>query len=236
MREKIESIRLDRFLANAHLGTRSDVKRYIKEKRVKVNGNIITDPGFHVKETDIVTLDEQPVTPHHFVYIMLYKPAGLVSTTSENEPSVLNLIEHPYLDELHIAGRLDKDVEGLLIITNDGEFTHQLISPKKHVEKEYYIHTAEPVELTEKMKKDVEDGLIIDGEKALPAKISQIDENTISITIVEGRYHQIKKMCLALGIKWQKIERVRIGGLTLGTLKIGEWKELTQDELKKIFQ
>jgi len=235
MSEK-KRVRLDKFLANSHVGTRSDVKVYIKEKRVKVNGVVITDPGFHVKESDIVTLDDQPVTPHHYVYIMLYKPSGLVSTTSDNEPSVLTIIEHPYVNELHIAGRLDKDVEGLLILTNDGDFTHRLISPKKHVEKEYYIYTKSSFIVDEQIERYVESGLVIDGKKTLPAKISQIDEKIISITIIEGKYHQIKKMCKTLGIEWEKIERVRIGGLRLGELKIGEWKELTKEELAKIFQ
>lgn len=231
----MSKIRLDRFLANAHVGTRSEVKKYIKEKRIKVNGIIVQDPSFHITESDTITFDEKTVIPHRDVYIVLYKPSGFVSTTSEHEPSVLNLIEHPYINELHIAGRLDKDVEGLLILTNDGEFTHKLISPKSYVEKEYYITFSNEITVTVEMIKKVEEGIYIDSEtKTLPGKINQIDEKTISITIVEGKYHQIKKMCKALGLTpWERITRVRIGKLTIYGLEKGMWKEL---EKKEIYQ
>ncbi|WP_448377931.1 pseudouridine synthase [Fervidobacterium sp.] len=234
---RIKKIRLDRFLANAHIGSRTEVKMYIKDGRVKVSGEIVYDPAFYVSEEDVVTIDDMLVEAHRFVYIMLNKPAGFVSTTSENEPSVLNLIEHPYVSELHIAGRLDKDVEGLLILTNDGEFTHKLISPKKKVEKEYYIYSKKSVIVTKEMEAKVEKGLDVDGEKYLPGRIRQIDERTVSITIVEGKYHQIKKMCKRLGIDWEKIIRVRIGGLALDqSLKPGSWRELSKEEVKKVFE
>jgi len=229
----MSKIRLDRFLANAHIGTRSEVKRYIREKRIKVNGTIVTDSSIHISDSDIVTFDDKPVTPHREVYIVFYKPSGFVSTTSEDEPSVLNLIDHPYVNELHIVGRLDKDVEGLLILTNDGEFTHKLISPKKHVEKEYYITFPNKIFLTDDMKKKVENGIYIEPDiKTLPGKIEQIDEKTISITIVEGKYHQIKKMCKSLGLSpWERITRVRIGNLTLSGLEKGMWKEMKKEEI-----
>lgn len=234
---RIKKIRLDRFLSNAHVGSRTEVKMYIKDGRVKVNGETVYNPAFYVTEEDVITIDDVTVEAHRFVYIILNKPAGFVSTTSENEPSVLNLVEHPYVSELHIAGRLDKDVEGLLILTNDGEFTHRLISPKKKVEKEYYIYPKKPVTITQEMEVVVERGLEVDGEKFLPGRIRQIDERTVSITIIEGKYHQIKKMCKKLGIEWGKIKRVRIGGLILDqTLKPGAWRELTKDEVKKVFE
>lgn len=234
---RIKKIRLDRFLSNAHIGSRTEVKMYIKDGRVKVNGETVYNPAFYVTEEDVITIDDVTVEAHRFVYIMLNKPAGFVSTTSENEPSVLNLIEHPYVNELHIAGRLDKDVEGLLILTNDGEFTHRLISPKKKVEKEYYIYSRKPVTITQEMEVMVERGLEVDGEKFLPGRIRQIDARTVSITIIEGKYHQIKKMCKKLGIEWGKIKRVRISGLILDqTLKPGAWRELTKDEVKKVFE
>lgn len=229
-----EDVRLDRFLSNAHVGTRSEVKEYIKNGMVEVNSQIIRDPAYHVSNKDIITLDGEQVLGHRNVYIMLHKPAAYVSTTAENEPSVLNLVDHPYLDELHIAGRLDKDVEGLLILTNDGEFTHKLISPKKHVEKEYYIYTTRPMTVSEHMKQLVENGMVLDdGIETMPGKIELVSDNVISITIVEGKYHQVKKMCNALGIEWSKIVRMRIGRLELGDLEYGKWKEITQQEAEK---
>lgn len=229
-----EDVRLDRFLSNAHVGTRSEVRDYIRNGMVEVNSRVVRDPAYHVSDKDIITLDGEQVSGHRNVYILLHKPAGYVSTTSENEPSVLNLVDHPYLGELHIAGRLDKDVEGLLILTNDGDFTHKLISPKRHVEKEYYIYTTKPAIVSDYMKQLVENGMILDdGTKTMPGKIGLISDNVISITIVEGKYHQIKKMCNVLGIEWSKIVRVRIGELQLGNLECGKWKEITSQEARK---
>ncbi|MGB4262431.1 MAG: pseudouridine synthase [Fervidobacterium sp.] len=229
-----ESVRLDKFLSNAHVGTRSEVKEYIKCGMVQVNSVTIRDPAYHVLEDDIVTFGGEQILGHRNIYILLHKPTGYVSTTSDREPSVLNLVDHPYLDELHIAGRLDKDVEGLLILTNDGDFTHKLISPKKHVEKEYHVHTARPIKITDSMKALVHNGIILDNvTRTMPGKIEQLSENLISITIVEGKYHQIKKMCAVLGIEWSKIIRIRIGNLRLGELEYGKWKEITREEAVK---
>ncbi|MEN3042473.1 MAG: pseudouridine synthase [Fervidobacterium sp.] len=226
--------RLDKFLSNAHVGTRSEVKKYIKQERVKVNGKVITDPSYYITSSDVVTFDGEKIVPHHNVYIILYKPAGFVSTTSEREPSVMNLIVHPYIKELHIAGRLDKDVEGLLILTNDGEFTHKVISPKSYVEKEYIIQFQNQITVTEHMKNMIQEGLYIHpGIKTLPGKIEQVDERTVSIIIVEGKYHQIKRMCAALGLSsWKKITRIRIGNLTLHGLEKGEWKEIEKKDIE----
>ncbi len=231
----IKSIRLDKFLSNAHIGTRNEVKKIIKEGRVSVNFEIISYPDYHVKLDDIIEVDGKRVEPHKNVYIIFHKPSGFVSTTSDREQSVLNLIDHPYLNELHIAGRLDKDVEGLLILTNDGEFTHNLISPKKHIEKEYWIYTKENIEVTQDMVKMVSKGIEIEkGTKTLPGKIRKVSEKIISLTIIEGKYHQIKKMCISLGIEWEKIVRVRIGKLTFEGLEKGKWKELSKEEISKL--
>lgn len=232
-----KKVRLDRFLSNSHVGTRSEVKKYIKENRIKVNNLVINNPSYHVNLTDIITIDGKIVQPHRNVYIKLHKPSGFVSTTSEHEPSVLSLINHPYVSELHIAGRLDKDVEGLLILTNDGEFTHNLITPKKHIEKEYYIYFPTPVTVDKKMKEKVKTGINLENFKTMPGDIEQIDEKIVSITIVEGKYHQIKLMCKALNLtNWERIVRVRIGNLVLGDLQKGDWEELEEKEIKeKIF-
>lgn len=237
MRKCIEKQRLDRFLANAHVGTRSEVKHLIRAGLVTVNSQVIKDPSYKVSEDDKIEVEGKVVEAHRKVYIMLNKPAGYVSTTSDLERTVLALIDHPYARELHIAGRLDKDVEGLLILTNDGDFTHRIISPKKHVEKEYIIETEKPVIISEKMRQKLEKGLKLkDGTVLLPAKIRQVDDFTISITVHEGKYHQIKRMCEALGILWKKIRRIRIGRLTIGDLKLGEWRELTEEDVKKLFE
>lgn len=233
--ESSAPVRLDRFLANAHVGTRSEVRRLIKSGAVTVSGVVVTDPSFKVYPRDEVEVEGKLVAPHRKVYIALNKPAGYVSTTSDREPSVLALINHPYISELHIAGRLDKDVEGLLILTNDGEFTHRLISPKSHVEKEYLIELDGEATVDERLKRRFESGIVLeDGTKTLPARIEAVGRDVVSITLVEGKYHQIKRMCKAVGLRWKRIVRVRIGCLLLEGLGPGEWRELTTEEASQL--
>lgn len=228
MFEKPEAIRLDRFLANAHVGSRSEVRRLIKTGAVTVNGVIVREPSQKISHGDVVSVHGRVVESHRNVYIVLNKPRGYVSTTSSREPSVLLLVDHPYASELHIAGRLDKDVEGLLILTNDGDFTHKVISPKSNVEKEYVVETWETVTIDTTVIREFENGLLLDdGRVTLPARITQLDEKTVSITLREGRYHQVKRMCSAVGLRYKRIVRVRIGGLELASLPTGSWRELS---------
>ncbi|MBB6062320.1 16S rRNA pseudouridine516 synthase [Thermosipho japonicus] len=230
-------MRLDKFLSNAKVGSRKQVKKLIKEKRVKVNGNVVTKPEFNVGENDEVFVDDIEVIPHHNVYIVFNKPSGFTSSKSEYERNIFEFIDHPYLDELHIVGRLDKDVEGLILITNDGNFTHKVISPKSNVEKEYIVKTEG--DLTKEMIEIARDGITLNnGIKFKPAKITKIDDETISLVITEGKFHEVKLIVSFLGLKYKKIKRIRIGNLYLNdfNLDLGEWKEIDYNTAKKTLE
>ncbi|MBO8161004.1 MAG: rRNA pseudouridine synthase [Thermosipho sp. (in: Bacteria)] len=227
-------MRLDKFLSNAGIGSRKFVKKIIKEGRVKIGTQVIKDPAYEVKN-ERVFFDNEEVEPYHNVYIALYKPSGYTSSKSEYERNIFEFIDHPYVDKLHIAGRLDKDVEGLLIITNDGEFTHKVISPRKKIEKEYLVEV--DGKLTREMIEMAERGIVLNnGTKFASAKVTEIREGLISIVITEGKYHEIKLITKIMGLRYKRIKRIRIGKLKLEDLKLspGEWKELPKEKVSLI--
>ena len=232
-------MRLDKFLSDCGLGTRKQLKEYIKNGMVTVDGNIISKPEFAVdpnKNEILFSGESLTVNYSEFRYYILNKPQGVVSATKDNhDKTVLDLIDTGLDKNLAPVGRLDKDTEGLLIITNDGKLTHSLLSPKKHVEKEYVVYTRDKVS-DEDIRK-LEEGVDIgDEEPTLPAKafIKQ-DENgeeTLHLILHEGRFHQVKRMLLAVGNEVTFLRRIRMGKLSLtGDLKVGEYRELTKEEL-----
>ena len=232
-------MRLDKFLSDCGLGTRKQLKEYIKNGMVTVDGNIISKPEFAVDPNkNEILFSGESLTENYseFRYYILNKPQGVVSATKDNhDKTVLDLIDTGLDKNLAPVGRLDKDTEGLLIITNDGKLTHSLLSPKKHVEKEYVVYTRDKVS-DEDIRK-LEEGLDIgDEEPTLPAKafIKQ-DENgeeTLHLILHEGRFHQVKRMLLAVGNEVTFLRRIRMGQLSLtGDLKVGEYRELTKEEL-----
>ena len=226
-------MRLDKFLSNAGVGSRKEVKYIIKEGRVLVDNEIVKDPSLEVGKNQKIFLDGKEITPYHNVYIVMNKPAGFTSSKSEFERNVFEFINHPYLKKLHIVGRLDKDVEGLLIITNDGDFTHKIISPKSKIEKEYLVEIIGT--LTEEMVKIAEAGIKLkNGTKFAPAKIKKINEEVISITITEGKFHEIKLITTVIGLKYKKIKRIRIGKLKLSDFNLspGEWIEVPFEKVR----
>ncbi len=225
-------MRLDRFLSNAKMGTRSEVKKFIRSGLVSVNGVQIKDEGFHVSEKDVVELRGKIVVPHRKIYLIFNKPAGYVSDRTEDQASVYDLIDHPYLNELQVAGRLDKDVEGLLILSNDGDFIHKIISPKKHIQKEYLVWFEG--ELTDQKIELVEKGLKIKGEQFKPAVLKYVQPGVLSLVITEGKYHQVKKMMNFLDLKYSRIQRIRIGTIELGSLKPGDFRELSEKEINSL--
>lgn len=232
-------MRLDKFLSDCGLGTRKQLKEYIKNGMVTVDGNIISKPEFAVDPNkNEILFSGESLTENYseFRYYILNKPQGVVSATKDNhDKTVLDLIDTGLDKNLAPVGRLDKDTEGLLIITNDGKLSHSLLSPKKHVEKEYVVYTRDKVS-DEDIRK-LEEGVDIgDEEPTLPAKafIKQ-DENgqeTLHLILHEGRFHQVKRMLLAVGNEVTFLRRIRMGKLSLtGDLKVGEYRELTKEEL-----
>ncbi len=231
--------RLDKFLANAGAGTRSEVKTYIKKGRVSVNGQTVTDPNFKFEETGAeILFDGTSVAASGYAYYLLHKPAGCVTAVRDvHAPTVMDYLKEAKGKDLAPVGRLDKDTEGLLLITNDGTLAHQLLSPRKHVPKTYEARISGIV--TAKEQVSFAAGLDIGDEKpALPAvlKILETNEETgeslIRVTVEEGRFHQVKRMFHAVGMEVVYLKRLSMGPLILPKdLKKGAFRPLTKEEL-----
>lgn len=225
-------IRLDKFLCDCNLGTRSQIKKDIKDGQVSVNNSVVRRPEQKVNEKeDKVYYRGQLCVYEKYVYYILNKPADVVSATEDKrERTVLDLFGDDRRDDLFPVGRLDKDTEGLLLITNDGTLAHELLSPVKHVEKEYECHLAYP--FNEEQKTRLEQGVDI-GEKALtkPAVVRILDEKRITLTITEGKFHQVKRMLHAVGNEVVYLKRLRMGSLKLDSeLPTGAYRRLTEEE------
>ena len=234
-------MRLDKFLTETGVGTRSQVKGYIKKGQVTVNGNLAKDGSVHIDENkDTVCFQNKPLSYVKERYYMLHKPMGVVCATKDNvNKTVLELFDKELQKGLIIVGRLDKDTEGLLFLTTDGEFSHKLMSPKKHVEKTYYFE-ADGVLMEDDIKK-LENGVEIGDDEpiTLPAKVShvQLMDKKVSgrLTITEGRYHQVKRMLQAVGCKVTYLKRFSIGKILLDdSLLPGEYRELSHAELEAL--
>ena len=222
-------MRLDRYLSKSLGISRREAKRLVLSGRIRVNGKIQRDPGVKVEE-EPVDLDGIKVEkPKEKIYIMLNKPAGYISTTKGEGPSVLELVDHPRISELFPVGRLDKDAKGLIILTNDGEFSHKVTSPKSHVEKEYEVVVEGNVENSLKLLEGVR---LNDGHFAKALRV-EISGNLVKIVIDEGKYHQVKRMMAAVGLKVSELKRTRIGNLRLD-IPEGFWRELSEEEVEKV--
>ncbi|MCE0455197.1 rRNA pseudouridine synthase [Staphylococcus haemolyticus] len=226
-------MRLDKFLANMGVGTRTEVKQLLKKGKVTVNTSVEKSPKSYINPTeDTVCVNEKQVEFVNNVYIMLNKPKGYISAThDESNRTVIDLI--PEYQHLNIfpVGRLDKDTEGLLLITNDGQFSHDLLSPSKHVSKTYEVTSQNPV-----TKADIDafkKGIILSDGPVKPAQLTRINETTSQVTIYEGKYHQVKRMFHAIENEVLELKRLKIAKLALDeNLKSGEYKLLSDKELK----
>ncbi len=229
-------MRLDKFLCEMKIGTRSQVKTYIRQGLVTVNGTTASDAGQKVAETsDRICFRGQNLQYCRYVYYMLYKPKGVVSATQDNrDKTVVSLLGSCQREDIFPVGRLDKDTTGLLLLTNDGDLAHQMLSPKKHVDKTYQVTALYP--LREDEKRALEEGVDIgDAKSALPARVEVLKGEKFLITIQEGRFHQIKRMLQAVGNQVMELKRVSFGGLHLDEeLQPGEYRELTAEEVNAI--
>lgn len=231
-------IRLDKYLADMGLGTRTEVKKDIKKGRISVNGEIIKSPEYKIDtQTDAVLADGKEIAYEELVYYMLNKPQGVVSATEDRrDKTVLDLISEKRRKDLFPVGRLDKDTEGLLLITNDGELAHNLLAPKKHVDKKYFVRLKAP--LSEENRKRLEEGVDIGENKlTLPAQVFVLNEerDEAEIIIREGKFHQIKRMFHAVGNEVVFLKRLSMGSLVLDeTLLPGEYRLLTLQEIERL--
>lgn len=233
-------LRLDKFMSNLGVGTRSEVKKQIGFGNLKVNGKVIRKPETKIDtELDKVEYKKEILTFEELVYYVLHKPQGVITATEDKtQKTVMDLLEDKRKG-LAPVGRLDKDTEGLLLITNDGDLAHRLLSPKKHIDKTYYAKIKG--ELPEDAEVQFEDGIRIDANTlTLPAKLQILGKDgemsEVEVTVREGKFHQIKRMFLKLGCEVVYLRRIRMGGLHLDALHldVGEYRRLTKEEWMKL--
>lgn len=227
-------MRLDKFLAHNGFGSRKDVKKIIKSRVVEVNGEVNLDPGYKLDiEKDEVVVEGININYKKEVYYMLNKPSGYISSHEDSlYPSVLELIGDLRPD-LILVGRLDLDTEGLLLITSDGKFSHQVSHGKKDVLKQYYVELER--DFDQSFIKELEKGIIIDDDLLKPAQVEMLDDKSLLLSISEGKFHQVKKMMNYCNNEVLYLRREKIGNLVLDeNLQLGEYRELTTEELESI--
>lgn len=231
-------MRLDKFLCELGIGTRSEVKATLKKGLVIVNGEVVKKPECKIDESkDEVCFGGERLYYEAVQYFLLNKPAGCVTATRDHlSETVMSFLPPERRDDLFPVGRLDKDTEGLLLITNDGPLAHELLSPKKHVDKTYYALI--DGEVREEHKKLFLEGLDIgDDMKTLPGKLEILKSGAVSeitLTIHEGRFHQVKRMFEAIDTKVTYLKRLSMGPLSLGDLQPGQVRRLTEEEVNSL--
>ena len=229
-------MRLDKFLCDTAGLTRTEAKNAVKKGQIAVNGQVQKAADFKVKEnTDTVTFQGKPLSYAAFHFYMLHKPAGVITATEDKkENTVMDILREEKVKNLFPAGRLDKDTEGLLLITDDGELAHNLLSPKKHVDKEYLVKVRNSI--SEEDCRKLSEGVDIGDEKpTAPAKVERVAEKEILLTIREGRFHQVKRMLQAVGNEVLYLKRLSMGSLRLPEdLEKGAYRPLSEEEIYKI--
>lgn len=230
-------MRLDKLVSNMGFGSRKEVKGLLKKGAIQVNGVPVKDPALHVHpEQDEVSILGERIIYREFIYLMMHKPQGVISATEDNrDRTVIDLLDDEYRHfEPFPVGRLDKDTEGLLLLTNNGKLAHELLSPKKEVPKTYYAHI-EGVVGQEDIERFAEGVTLEDGYFTKPGMLKILKSAPISeieLTITEGKFHQVKRMFEAVGKKVIYLKRMTMGELTLDeSLALGEYRELTDEEL-----
>lgn len=229
-------MRLDKYLCKSSDRTRTKAKQLILYGKVSVNGAIVKNAAQQVSEHCLVAIEGKAISLPATRYIMLHKPAdSICSNIDEVYPSVLHFIALDRAFELAIAGRLDADTTGLVLVTDDGQWAHRITSPRKHCAKRYRVWLAEPI--TSAAIAELAQGVQLHGEKGLtkPAKITMIDQQQLLIAIEEGKYHQVKRMFAAVGNKVMRLHREQVGAIELDAdLMPGQWRYLTAAEVASV--
>ncbi|KRS21634.1 16S rRNA pseudouridylate synthase [Alishewanella sp. WH16-1] len=227
-------MRLDKFICDCTGLTRTQAGKSIRQGLVSINGELVKQAARQVSVTDQVELDGEPLQLIGPRYIMLHKPAGYVCANDDPEhPIVFTLLDEPLVERLHTVGRLDLDTTGLLLLTDDGQWSHRLTSPKHHVAKTYRVWTADPIPADAIAQFAA--GVMLRGEKepTKPAQLELVATHEALLTIHEGRYHQVKRMFAAIGNKVERLHRERIGALQLPVeLAEGEYRSLNEEEIR----
>ncbi len=223
-------MRLDKFLADMGFGTRKEIKKALKKKPVLIDGRPIKDGSYPVDEDTIVYIDDQPISYIKYEYYLLNKPQGYVCAITDNRyPVVMDLIES-WRHDLVPVGRLDLDTEGALLITNDGDLNHRLLSPKHHVQKKYYVEVEKPLPANagDQFSQPMDLGDFV----TQPAVFEAIDDTRAYLTITEGKFHQVKRMFEAIGCPVTYLRRESFSILTLEDLETGQYRALTANEIE----
>ena len=228
--------RIDKIIATQTNYSRKEVKKLVLQKRVMVNGEIISKSDIKVDENnDKIEIDGNKINVKKYIYLILNKPKGYISATEDPKmPTILDLVPEQYLHRnLFPAGRLDKDTTGLMLITDDGEFAHNILAPKKHIKKVYKVEIDIPI--NEIMINEFENGVTLNDGICKTAGLEKLDTYIGKVTLTEGRYHQIKRMFGCFGAKVVNLERIAMGNFQLpNDLKQGECRELTEKEIEEI--
>lgn len=226
-------MRLDKYICDCTGLTRSQAGKAIRQKLVTMNGELVKQAALQVKDDDVVSLDGEQLQLIGLRYFMLHKPDGYICSTDDpDHPTVFTLLDEPLIERLHTVGRLDLDTTGLVLITDDGQWSHRISSPKHHVAKTYRVWTADPIPAAAIAQ--FAEGVMLRNEKnaTLPAQLEIVSDTEVLLTIHEGRYHQVKRMFAAIGNKVERLHREKIGSLQLPVdLAEGEYRELTVAEL-----
>ena len=234
--------RLDKFLVEMSVASRSTIKDMAKKGRITVNGEVVKASDVKIDENiDVVSVDGQVIAFSDMEYFMLNKPAGVITATlDKNAKTVLDLIDERTRNDLFPVGRLDKDTEGLLLITNDGDLAHRLLAPKKHVDKVYYADI-DGIVTDEHICRFAEGLTLLDGTPVMPGELTVLEtdmaKNTskIQLTIHEGKFHQVKRMFEAVGCSVTYLKRLSMGPLGLdAALAPGEYRKLTDEEINML--
>ncbi len=228
--------RIDKVISTQTGYTRKEVKELIRKKKVLVNGNVINKSDIKIDpKLDKITVDSLNIEVKEYVYLILNKPKGYISATEDRSiPTVLDLVPREYLHRnLFPVGRLDKDTTGLMIITDDGKFAHNILSPQKHVQKVYSVTIDIPI--TDEMINGFEKGVMLSDGVCKGATLDKTETNTGVVTLTEGRYHQIKRMFGCFDAKVVELQRIGMGNLKLpNNLEVGQCRELAPEELKQV--
>ncbi|MBW4934703.1 16S rRNA pseudouridine(516) synthase RsuA [Marinobacter sp. F4206] len=229
-------VRLDQFIATSTALSRKDAKRAISSGRVQVDGNVCKTPNTKLPPEAEVTLDGQACTLPGERYLMLNKPAGVVSATRDSDhPTALDLLPRELSGNLHIAGRLDADTTGLLLLTTDGQWSHRITSPRVDCPKTYLVTLSD--DLSEPAVRELQQGVSLrnDPQPTRPAGVRVLEPRLIELTLSEGRYHQVKRMLAAVGNHVEALHRLRIGAITLDSeLEPGQFRALTPEEIGSV--
>ena len=232
----VDGLRLDRFISQAAGLSRSQARALIRRGRVTVAGRAVRDTGFILAEGRSVELEGRAMALPRSLYLMMHKPLGLLSATRDDQQAtVLSLLPSALAGRVHLVGRLDKDTSGLLLLTDDGAWSHRISSPRHHCAKTYLADLAEP--LSPDAEESLVRGVLLRGEKTptRPAAVQWLGQTRVRVTITEGRYHQVRRMFAALGNRVTHLHRERVGGLELdAALAPGEWRALTEGEVRAV--